>query len=82
MRATLTIVGTGDVEGDLRKLVRTLNVEDRVTFTGPLPESGKDSHLRDAHFLLHTSQREGWGLNVIEANAMVTPAAGRVVRFS
>jgi glycosyltransferase involved in cell wall biosynthesis len=31
--------------------------------------------LRESHFLLHTSQREGWGLNVIEANAMGTPAA-------
>jgi glycosyltransferase involved in cell wall biosynthesis len=46
-----------------------------VTFTGPLPEKEKDARLRDAHFLLHTSQREGWGLNVIEANAMGTPAA-------
>ena len=27
-----------------------------------------------AHCLLHTSVREGWGLNVIEANAMGTPA--------
>jgi glycosyltransferase involved in cell wall biosynthesis len=34
----------------------------------------KDALLRHAHVLLHTSQREGWGLNVIEANAMGTPA--------
>ena len=31
--------------------------------------------MRRSHLLLHTSKREGWGLNVIEANAMGTPAA-------
>ncbi len=35
---------------------------------------GKNDILRRAHFLVHTSIREGWGLNVIEANAMGTPA--------
>ncbi len=34
----------------------------------------RTSSCSDAHFLLHTSLREGWGLNVIEANAMGTPA--------
>ena len=45
-----------------------------MTFTGSLVEVEKDRLLRDAHFLLHTSLREGWGLNVIEANALGTPA--------
>jgi glycosyltransferase involved in cell wall biosynthesis len=51
-----------------------LKVEDHVEFCGQLPEAEKDAALRDAHFLLHTSLREGWGLNVIEANALGTPA--------
>ncbi len=72
--AHLTIVGTGEVEGDLRRLVTELQLGDQVTLTGPLSEADKDARLRDAHFLLHTSLREGWGLNVIEANAMGTPA--------
>src|SRR5438046_3296192 len=46
----------------------------RITFTGQLPESEKNEKLRQAHLLIHTSMREGWGLNVIEANAMGTPA--------
>ena len=46
-----------------------------MTFAGRLSEKDKDALLRDVHFLVHTSQREGWGLNVIEANAMGTPAA-------
>jgi glycosyltransferase involved in cell wall biosynthesis len=59
----------------LRRLVGELKLGDRVRFTGPLAEAAKDEELRRAHFLLHTSMREGWGLNVIEANAMGTPGA-------
>jgi len=73
--AHLTIVGGGETEGLLRGLVSELRLGEKVTFAGRLSEADKDALLRDVHFLLHTSQREGWGLNVIEANAMGTPAA-------
>lgn len=81
--AHLTIVGTGETEGLLRELVKEFRLEERVTFTGTLAEKEKDEQLRQAHFLIHTSLREGWGLNVIEANAMGTstvvyPVAGLV----
>jgi glycosyltransferase involved in cell wall biosynthesis len=72
--ASLTVVGTGDVEAKLHALAKELRLENHVTFTGPLPEGLKDQQLQKAHFLLHNSVREGWGLNVIEANAMGTPA--------
>ena len=71
----LTIVGRGDSEQVLRELVATFNLSDRVEFTGGLPEAEKNQQLERAHFLVHTSVREGWGLNVLEANAMGTPAA-------
>ncbi|MES1180366.1 MAG: glycosyltransferase family 4 protein [Verrucomicrobiota bacterium] len=70
----LTIVGTGEEEKSLRQLVQNLSLEKHVEFTGRLGEAEKDDRLRRAHFLVHTSVREGWGLNVIEANAMGTPA--------
>lgn len=73
--ASMKIVGTGEMEGRLRDLVAECRLEEEVTFTGPLKEAEKDGLLRVSHLLLHTSQREGWGLNVIEANAMGTPAA-------
>ncbi|MEW6303813.1 MAG: glycosyltransferase family 4 protein [Verrucomicrobiota bacterium] len=73
--AELVIIGTGAEEERLKRLVGELNLEKAVRFTGHLPEAEKDKELRRAHFLLHNSQREGWGLNVIEANAMGTPAA-------
>jgi glycosyltransferase involved in cell wall biosynthesis len=54
--------------------VRDLNLQNDVLFVGGLPENEKNDALRKSHLLLHTSIREGWGLNVIEANAMGTPA--------
>lgn len=70
----LTIVGGGEVQETLKELVSTLAIESCVTFTGPLRENEKNALLQKAHLLLHTSVREGWGLNVIEANALGTPA--------
>jgi len=70
----LRVVGGGESKTGLEQLTRSLAVEDRVHFTGGLPEKEKNAELQRAHFLIHTSQREGWGLNVIEANAMGTPA--------
>jgi glycosyltransferase involved in cell wall biosynthesis len=73
--ARLTIVGGGECEPGLRALVTRLGLEEQIRFAGNLAEAKKDELLRESHLLLHTSQREGWGLNVIEANAMGTPAA-------
>jgi len=74
IRATLNIVGAGDMEPALRALTSNLRVGGMVRFSGPLSEAAKDAALREAHLLLHASLREGWGLNIIEANAMGTPA--------
>lgn len=73
--AELTIVGDGDSKPELEQLAKTLGLEDKVRFTGQLSEEQKNLELQKAHFLVHASLREGWGLNVIEANAMGTPAA-------
>ncbi len=70
----LVVVGTGEVEASLHQLAADLGVADKIEFTGRLDEQKKDDWLRRAHFLVHTSVREGWGLNVIEANTMGTPA--------
>ena len=72
--ARMVVVGGGETASALQKLTRDLGVGERVDFTGPLDEQKKNEQLRHAHFLVHTSVREGWGLNVIEANAMGTPA--------
>ncbi|MCX7722421.1 MAG: glycosyltransferase, partial [Verrucomicrobiae bacterium] len=58
----------------LNELTRKLGLNEHVHFTGQVDEATKNTLLRQAHLLVHTSIREGWGLNVIEANAMGTPA--------
>jgi glycosyltransferase involved in cell wall biosynthesis len=75
IQAGLKIVGEGQELGALKKLTAELGMEKTIEFAGALSEAEKDAALRKAHWLLHTSVREGWGLNVIEANAMGTPAA-------
>jgi glycosyltransferase involved in cell wall biosynthesis len=72
--AHLTIVGTGEVESQLKQLAVETNLVERITFTGHLSEAEKDAKLRRAHLLIHTSIREGWGLNILEANAVGTPS--------
>jgi len=75
LEARLQIVGRGEEGDSLKAAAASLGLADAVAFMGGMEEAAKDLLLRDSHFLLHTSQREGWGLNVIEANAMGTPAA-------
>ena len=70
---SLQIAGGGDSLNDLKNFAAEKGLDKKVTFTGYLPEREKDLLLQQAHFLVHTSVREGWGLNVIEANAMGTP---------
>jgi glycosyltransferase involved in cell wall biosynthesis len=70
----MTIVGGGETKNALIQEAGVLQLTPHVRFTGLLSEAEKDSTLRGAHLLLHTSVREGWGLNVVEANAMGTPA--------
>lgn len=72
--AHLTIVGGGEMENELRRSASRPGLAGRVTFTGHISETEKNEKLRRAHLLVHNSMREGWGLNVLEANAMGTPA--------
>lgn len=74
IEAHLHIVGTGVEKDKLHRLVRNRGLTAHCTFTGYLSEEKKLKILADSHFLLHASLREGWGLNVVEANAMGTPA--------
>src|SRR5207249_12150437 len=46
---------------------------------GRMPEAQKVDLMKRAPVLLFPAVREGWGLSVIEANAVGTPAIGHVV---
>lgn len=71
--AQLMLIGTGEQEENLRKLVRRQNLEAHVQFAGPLSPEAKVAMLRRAWLLLNPSSKEGWGLTVLEANACGVP---------
>ncbi len=72
----LWLVGTGSerYQRSLVTLARDLGIESSIVFWGRLPAFDKHRLMAQAHCLLMTSVREGWGLVVTEANACGTPA--------
>ena len=72
----LLIIGKGPYEAELRSLVKKLSLNSVVDFLGWMNQSEKLEHLKRANLLIKTSVREGWGIDVLEANACGTPAIG------
>ncbi|MBV8172903.1 MAG: glycosyltransferase family 4 protein [Candidatus Eremiobacteraeota bacterium] len=74
--AELWIAGQAD---DLRYRARLENIAKQignVDFLGRLTDAERQQRMAQAHLLVATSVREGWGLVVTEANSVGTPAAG------
>ncbi len=71
--ARLVIMGRGPDEARLRRLVRSLDLEGAVRFTGHLPWDDLVRLLHQAHLCLNPSPKEGWGLTVVEANQCGVP---------
>jgi glycosyltransferase involved in cell wall biosynthesis len=77
------LVLVGDYQGDaflscyqeLRSLVRSLAIEQRVTFTGYVPDQDLALLYNAAAFLALPSKGEGFGLPVVEAMACGLPVA-------
>lgn len=70
-KSRLWVVGDGYLRRHLEG--RAL---DGVRFWGRVSDALKMQLLTRAHLLLYPAVREGWGLTVIEANAVGTPAIG------
>jgi phosphatidylinositol alpha-1,6-mannosyltransferase len=71
--AELRIVGAGDLQPELERLVQTLGLESRVRFYGAVPDSHKDDLLRQCRALVLPSAGEGFGLVYLEAMRMGRP---------
>ena len=69
--ARLWLVGTGPLEGEL---ARTL--PEGAALLGRVPRDELYERMAAAHCLLMPSVREGWGMVVVEANSVGTPAVG------
>jgi glycosyltransferase involved in cell wall biosynthesis len=68
------IVGEGDFRGPLERKIAAMGLQDRVRLLGYKDGEEKLQILRQTRVLVYTSPKEGWGLSVIEANAMGIPA--------
>jgi glycosyltransferase involved in cell wall biosynthesis len=70
----LHIVGDGPDRPALQQLAGELGVTDRVTFHGAVTAEQRDNLMGTAWLTVSASQREGWGLTILEANAFGVPA--------
>ncbi|MCD4776787.1 MAG: glycosyltransferase family 4 protein [Candidatus Aegiribacteria sp.] len=69
----LVVLGSGDYEAELKKTASRLGLDRSVTFEGFVSQERKLHWLRKAWAAVFASEKEGWGLTVIEANACGTP---------
>lgn len=72
--ATLTVIGRGTEAPRLHELATTLGIAEAVTFRDDLDDEGRDAAVATGWLTVNASQGEGWGLSVVEANALGVPA--------
>lgn len=65
--AHLTVAGPDHLQGHLPRLAARLGIADNIEFTGPQTQAEIAAHLRQAHFLLHTSLWESQCVAAVEA---------------
>jgi glycosyltransferase involved in cell wall biosynthesis len=72
--ARLLIVGRGEALAGLERQVARLGLTGVVQFRGFVSEEEKVGLYRGARVFVNPSEKEGWGLTVLEANACGVPA--------
>jgi glycosyltransferase involved in cell wall biosynthesis len=70
----LVVVGSGQGLNALRRLASDLDLTEHITFTGFVDEATKVRYIQQAAVAVNTSEKEGWGLTILEANACGVPA--------
>lgn len=69
----LEIIGRGDFDIYLKSLAKELNIEHKTIFYGYVSDEEKVRLLSEVDLIVNTSEKEGWGITNIEANACGTP---------
>ena len=70
---TLDVVGGGTELDALRRLAEELGVAHAVRFRPQCSNEERDAVLAASWLCINASEGEGWGISVIEANALGTP---------
>ena len=76
---TLTIIGTGSYEGELRRICTELGLNDRVNFLGFVRREELPEHYRQHDLFTLPSQTESFGLVFAEAMSCGLPILGTFV---
>ena len=71
--ARIDVIGRGADRTRLERVAREVGVAERTHFTGFVTDAERDELLAAARVCVCPSAKEGWGLTVIEANALGTP---------
>lgn len=69
----LVVIGEGAARQSMEKLVQQMGLRHAIKFTGFISDQEKVAYLRKTKLLINTSEKEGWGMTVIEANACGAP---------
>lgn len=75
--AQILVIGRGGEQARLEVLARELGLEKRTRFTGFVSDEERNALLSKTRVCVCPSEKEGWGLTVIEANATGTPVVAR-----
>ena len=72
--AKLHIAGSGIVENELKSYSCNIGIAENVIFHGFVDENKKKDLLKSSWVFVNPSSMEGWGVTVIEANAVSVPS--------
>jgi glycosyltransferase involved in cell wall biosynthesis len=71
--AEVLVIGKGSARASLEDLARKLGISERTRFTGFVSDEERNELLLGTRVCVCPSEKEGWGLTVIESNATGTP---------
>jgi glycosyltransferase involved in cell wall biosynthesis len=69
----IAVIGRGSDRERIERTSRELGLDSRTRMLGFLDDDERDRWLADSRVCVCPSEKEGWGLTVIEANAVGTP---------
>jgi glycosyltransferase involved in cell wall biosynthesis len=69
----ILVIGRGSASESLQALAKQLGLAGRTRFTGFVSDEERNALLLETRVCVCPSEKEGWGLTVIESNATGTP---------